>query len=593
MSRTRRGSRASLPEEQYDADDRIVALSDRRLQVSFVGADERIKTYNTLSWPLPELHDRLCEGFAAATGYNGRTRTERSATNLWTYLRRFVIYLSSLDSPPSRFEDLRAKHFRGYKESIEDAGQLGGDHALRVLSTVFNAMRDNPELSPDIMAYLSLRKRQGYRKGVDGLSDEVFGKVLKAARSDVVAIRERIRRGRAFVERFHHAPESMSHSERQIGNRLSILLSTGQLPSASDQPFPRGIIRQQRLELVSRVTPIGSDVVPMLILLAALSGRNSETLKELPASHERLSSQSVRLLIQKRRRRSGNWFEDVIWEVGNDSRQLHTTGGLYLLYNELFQPGRRWADPERLWVTWANPRAEQTEGFRYPWKDSLQSIFLALGAWAESHGIRENDVPLQLSFNRIRTSVLRRETRAVGGHMPSAARQNTQDVLFKNYLSGDTATKAWADEVLSDTFSEIEEEVRKNRTAALSVNGGRIPSAEDGSHSDQTAFTGCRDITNGPFGMDRLCPASVLTCFACPNSVIGEEHVPRLVRLKVELEERWNRLDRKTWWERYGSAWVALNDDILTRFTSEQIAHSQATEHTFLPLNLLEDVWVS
>jgi hypothetical protein len=46
--------------------------------------------------------------------------------------------------------------------------------------------------------------------------------------------------------------------------------------------------------------------------------------------------------------------------------------------------------------------------------------------------------PLEVSFNRIRTSIEVRRTRAAGGHLPSAVRSNTIGVLFTTYLRGDT-----------------------------------------------------------------------------------------------------------------------------------------------------------
>jgi hypothetical protein len=47
-----------------------------------------------------------------------------------------------------------------------------------------------------------------------------------------------------------------------------------------------------------------------------------------------------------------------------------------------------------------------------------------------------------VSFNRIKTTADARRTRALGGHLPSAAKSNTAQVLFRNYLSPDQATPA-------------------------------------------------------------------------------------------------------------------------------------------------------
>lgn len=44
------------------------------------------------------------------------------------------------------------------------------------------------------------------------------------------------------------------------------------------------------------------DLAPLLVLLAAVTGRNGETLKELPAAHTVLEGRIVELEVIKRRR---------------------------------------------------------------------------------------------------------------------------------------------------------------------------------------------------------------------------------------------------------------------------------------------------
>jgi len=64
-----------------------------------------------------------------------------------------------------------------------------------------------------------------------------------------------------------------------------------------------------------------------MMLAAALSERNGETIKELPARCRVLEDRAVELVIVKRRRGARRWFETVTWEIGAPGRELHTRAG--------------------------------------------------------------------------------------------------------------------------------------------------------------------------------------------------------------------------------------------------------------------------
>ena len=91
-----------------------------------------------------------------------------------------------------------------------------------------------------------------------------------------------------------------------------------------------------------------------MMLAAALSERNGETIKELPARHRVLEDRAVELVIVKRRRGARRWFETVTWEIGPPGRELHTPGGFYLLMLELTARSRQRCGSPLLWCAWRN-----------------------------------------------------------------------------------------------------------------------------------------------------------------------------------------------------------------------------------------------
>jgi hypothetical protein len=82
------------------------------------------------------------------------------------------------------------------------------------------------------------------------------------------------------------------------------------------------------------------DLCPLMVLFVALTGRNIETIKELPTEHRILEGRAVELRVIKRRRGPRWWHTTVSWEIGEPHRELHTPGGLYLLIHQLTAPGR-------------------------------------------------------------------------------------------------------------------------------------------------------------------------------------------------------------------------------------------------------------
>lgn len=164
----------------------------------------------------------------------------------------------------------------------------------------------------------------------------------------------------------------------------------------------------------------------MLMLLAAVTARNIETIKELPAEHRVVDGKAVEVRLTKRRRGSTRWYQTVLWEIGESGQELRRPGGLYLLLHDLMAPSRALAADPR-WF-WSYCRARHKDPHGSPFRGSM-TAGIEMNAWAAGHGPTDDaGAPPAVSFNRLRTSVEARRTRQMGGHLPSAARSNTVPV---------------------------------------------------------------------------------------------------------------------------------------------------------------------
>ncbi|MFD4592859.1 hypothetical protein [Streptomyces rubiginosohelvolus] len=563
--------RAALPAGTYEVASAIGRSARGGVCVDFEGEDGRRRTFDFADCELPGWHEDLAAAVAARIGPGGGLRTAASAVAMWSPLRRFLRALACMDDAPQSPGEARVEHAVFFADSV--AATMQPVYALRIVEHVVAVLRLMPSagrVPHDVVEVL--RVRASAVPHVPGYSDGELRRLVSAARADVKALRERIVEGRSVLAGPGGTREAEDLRTVAAGGRLARL---GETSATARMLFP-----------------VRADLPAMLVLLAAVTARNIETIKELPAKHRVVGNKAVEVRLTKRRRGSAQWHQTVLWEIGEPGQELRQPGGLYLLLHDLMAPSRALADDPR-WF-WSYCRARHGNPHGSPFRGSM-TAGIEMTAWAAAHDLTDDvGARLTVSFNRLRTSVEARRTRQMGGHLPSAARSNTVPVLFRNYLRDDPATVEWAHEVMADALADAERsalDVHRRRTeragepAVVAEAARPLPGATDG------AWSGCRDVDHHPV-TGTTCRASFLACFHCGNCLITPDHLPRLMALLEAMEERRRRMDEQAWWQRYGPAYAAIRHEVLARFTPEQVRHAAAAapEHD-ASLDLVEDPW--
>lgn len=307
----------------------------------------------------------------------------------------------------------------------------------------------------------------------------------------------------------------------------------------------------------------------------------------------------------KRRRGPKRWFETVTWEIGPANRQLHTPGGIYLLLVDLAARSREFCGSELAVCVWRNGLRAGVHGREEhyaPFERSLQGATLRIPNWSAGRarplladpkpgGER---VPLQVTFNRLKTSMEVRRTKRMGGHLPSAAKSNSMTVLFRHYLSGDPVITEWAQEVLGEALVDAEQAALQAHQQALKIAGSTLkvisgpvspesltaaglnPETAEKAADGQldTGWTACTDHDHHP-ATDAPCKVTFLDCFHCGNCLITRDHLPHLLGLLDALAARRRQLSVEDWWKRYGPAWAAIRRDILAKFTPAEVERAR------------------
>jgi hypothetical protein len=592
------GRQAARPGGAYDPEP-LVRDDPAGVAVQFAGEDGRTRTFSFATLPLPGFHADLAAAFARLTGPTGRTRTLASAQHEWGPVGRLLRFLDNLPHPPHDVAGLTARHLRQFQLHREQTrNPLSISNELRAVRRLLDEITPQDRLRPEVVEWCASRRPERQRPGRPGYSEREFRLIMAAARTDVAAIRDRIRAGERLLAQAETSPATLTAGEQPTAARLHAMATTGRVPPI---PQPGRGLRDvvAMLTLAGQLFLLDADLAPLLVLGVGLTGRNGETVKELPAAHALLEGKAVAVELIKRRRGPNSIHEVVHWEVGTPSRQLRTSGGYYLLVHELARRGRAFSGSEAVWSIW-NVRS----GHVSPFAKALDRQ-LYLHTWARRHELVGDDGrPLQLSLNRLRTTVEVRTTRAVGGHLPTSARTNTMDVQFAHYLRGDPTVAEWAADEVSAAVRDAEQHARQ---AHLRVLGG--PEAQHAQDLAGTAaqlgiapetarqalagdldtlVAACLDIDHSPFNKGR-CQASFLTCLRCPNALATHRHLPGLLELLELLDLQRQTLDAEVWWARHGQTWLAITENVLPRFTPAEIELAKAAASpTASLLDLLE-----
>lgn len=609
-----RGRTSAMPDGPYEPDV-VQAQALASLTVLFHGEDDRPRAFDFTTLPLPGLHGDLAAAFATRTGATGTIRTSTSASYLFSIVRRFLDFLDGLRQPPASVADLTPRHIDRFRlHRLQTVNEGSVNREVWAMCKLLRAIEPSDRLTPEMFSYITspYRNTKTRHVGTPGYSDREFRDLVSAARSDVVAIRDRVRKGEQLLADYRRDPDQLGVEDRTLGARLDEMDRTGHVPLVRAAGTLSLQIGHGRLGTARHLFLTEADLTPLIVLGVALTGRNAETLKELPAEHRLLEDRAVAVTLVKRRRAKADTRETVHWETGrSDSRQLHTPGGFYLLLHQLTERGRRFSGNRSVWSMWSGlgrPGTgldkQATAGHSDPFA-VLLTRSLHLNEWARGHGLTDDSgQPLKLTLNRVKTAVEVRHTKAMGGHLPSASRTNTLDVSFAHYLQGDPTVREWAEEVMTAALDDAENVTRTwqptvvNTATAQALAQPDAPAdpqaanqhqalqrAQDGTLDTVTAA--CLDIDHNPHNEGR-CATSFLTCLRCPNALITPQHLPGLLSTVDTLDQARQEMDLDAWVSRHGREWLVLTRHILPKFTDAEKDQAATSKPQFLPLDLLD-----
>lgn len=279
---THTGRPATVPEQVYEPPSAVADYGHGQV-VEFQGEDGRRRRFPVGELPLPGWHAVLAAAFASVVGPAGTRRTLASATTAWGTLGRFVRFLAGLSTPPPVPQQLTAAQMDSFLLHRIDA--IGAPAAWMEIGVLRRILRQPPLrhlVSTTVLNYLARRGEKTKKTGAPGYSDGEWARLVTAARTDVAAIRDRIDTGERLLAAWSADPSALSHTDQVVAEQLEQIAETGVVPRLRAEI---GLERRARTAVAQRLFVTQADREPLLVLLGAVTGRNPETIKELPAEH--------------------------------------------------------------------------------------------------------------------------------------------------------------------------------------------------------------------------------------------------------------------------------------------------------------------
>ncbi|MFJ4582652.1 hypothetical protein [Streptomyces echinatus] len=524
----------------------------------------------------------LARAFARRTSSRSGVTRLKGASSVYTAATVIARYFTTLDPALASPDQVTPAHMRGLWEFC---GRVRSQRAY--LETLRALLRDDQELPEASRAELFAQKLPEYdgRQTTLAYTDEEMQLIMTRVRGDVRRARDRIRGGRAVLERFRAGELPKGSEEVELGALLDHFERMGDLPRYPSGAVLAGAGRWGGLTGISlRLCLTVPEMTAFALLLTALTTENFGTVAAWPAVHYRpdggLAEGGVALLEATKPRRGPDHehmitaledlppgLGDLLQSPEDDLPVFRSPARVYQLLLELTAVSRRHGG-HTLALSGFTPRASSSK----TWPQGVRASYI--GKWAVRHGFPTGEAapggPPPVEARRIRQTGIEHNRRPVA---------QTRRTMNDYYLKRSPEVQRESRTVVGDALRAEVGKARARRqipviTAAL-VDKARTDLAaaaeEAGLSPDtlrrmingeyDTAATSCTDHLAGPeTEPGQPCTASFLACLDCENARALPHHLPVQLALHDQLGALRPHMDPAVWRVRFEHPLAQLAD---------------------------------
>lgn len=572
----RGGRHASLPDARWEPPSRLLADGTSVRFIEESGGREKTFDFAAVDAP-PEIRRWLARVMARRAGPRSETRRVKTAESHFIILRIFASVLAAANPPARTPADVSSGRIAAFTE--RHAGMKSqGDY----LATLRTLLRDDPEISERaraavITARIPRPAGDGKAKA-PGYSPGDWQLITTAMRAGIRAARDRIREGRALLERFRSGIP-LTGRDTMTASLLDAFDRDGDFPRYADgSPSGEVAAAGGGAALASRLCLTLREATVFALLLTAVTGENFGTVAAWPAASFRPDGSQpgspAVALVEAVKPRRGPDREHMVTALEDlppglaslmtaddgETRLFRSPLRLYELLVDLSSLARRHGGFPGAFCSY-NPWPGRYGGSR--WAGGVQAHHVV--RWAREHGFPSaGDATAgspAVDVRRIRQTVIEHKRRPVA---------HTRATMNDQYLSLSPDIRADSREVVA---AALRDEVAKARKrcqvpvwpaeftaraqadpAAAAAEAGLEPEALQRliAGEQDTPLASCADHLAGPAGPPGTpCPLSFLECLDCVNARALPHQLPVQLAAADKIAALRPHLDPSVWQARW------------------------------------------
>jgi hypothetical protein len=523
-----------------------------------------------------EVQRWLAGAFARRVGPRSGVKRVKSATAIYGVCRLLAKLLAESPVPVPGPEQITAAHMAQFV--LRYAGMSTGRTNRIELRAL---LRDDPHLPQPARERLLAGRIEEIspedRDPVVACADREWQLLVTALRRDVRKGRDRIRAGRALLDRFRSG-ELDGGAQERFGSLLDAFDRTGGLPRKADGRLPDWVSRAGGLAGVSnRLCLTVRETTAFCLLLTALTGENFGTVAAWPAvSHHPgglAGTDGLVVLLEQVKPRRGPDHEhrvraledvpgglaDLLTGEEGEERLFRSPARLYRLLIDLTEVPRRFSGGQAAFTTHAPGHGKFLTGVT---GDQVRQWRVAAGFPCSPAAAAAGDGAMPLiEVARIRQTVIERarrpisQTRTTMNDHYLARSQNVHDdsrIVVADALRGEVAKARSAQAVTVFTTAFMTRFAADPAGAAAEADLDEPTLEQMASGERDTAVTACADHLSGPHTPAGIaCTASFLACLDCPNARALPHHLPAQLAMADHIRQLRPHLDPPLWQMRY------------------------------------------
>ena len=576
---------AAFPQGRYS---RPAALDDSLRIVTFTDEDGGSWNFDFTELAGPaSLIDELVEAVVAGSSPGGRWRTRMTVEAAASMARQLVLYLTNEYPEVGSVADISPEVWWAWRKSREEASRWPGSVNLaRCL------LAESPKL-PDTTRRALRARASKPRKRLpenDAYSRAEFTRIQTAAKAQVRKASARIANNLQALDRFHETGEPgvfVASDRRGVrwtsGSLLEYLSRHGAMPAMH---VARKAVSKGAFDLQGVTNPAQAlfpsilEIYCLMVLLTCERGFNLSVMNNLTAdsftSSDPVAEESVHTVeVDKPRRGSKRHSAEIL--TGEAGKLWDTAVRITQPCRDTLQALGTPSD--RLLIAHRFKNMVKGGPFRSDW------VFAGIGERTMEHfGLLADDgSPLSVSLRRLRLSeqVLnqraRQNTDSVSEDVYRHRDSSAPDIAAETIIGGQQDALDHAQATVSVrtlTAAEVAEARRDPKPAASKLGVSVVTLNLILAGQLDTPTCSCTDFHASPFAdaAGDPCPASFLTCLACPNSVVTPAHLPRLVALHDALDNVATLVPENRWQLSYAEHYGRLTTLLRSNATAAEIA---------------------